>query len=99
MRSLRSAGAWTDLPPDVLNVKTGGVLKTIGTAGIVKGDIIGNLQGDRSRTQISQPVEILVYTPEGTAIIEISFRSRVRRQRLAHMRSCCRLSVPASMKF
>src|SRR5690348_3594181 len=27
---------WTDLPPEVVNFKTGGVLKSIGTAGIVK---------------------------------------------------------------
>ena len=76
----KKQGAWTDLPPEVVNFKTGGVLKTIGTAGIVKGDINGNLQGDRSRTQIPQPVEILVYTPEGTAITEYQLlRLRVQK--------------------
>jgi hypothetical protein len=76
----KKAGAWTDLPPEVVNFKTGGVLKTIGTAGIVKGDINGNVQGDRSRTQIAQPVELLVYTPEGTAITEYQLlRLRVNK--------------------
>jgi hypothetical protein len=76
----KKQGAWTDLPPEVVNFKTGGVLKTIGTAGIVKGDINGNLSGDRSRTQIAQPVEILVYTPEGTAITEYQLlRLRVQK--------------------
>ena len=36
---------WADLPPEVANFKTGGVLKTIGTAGIVKGDVNGTLMG------------------------------------------------------
>jgi hypothetical protein len=33
----KKGDSWTDLPPEVVNFKTGGVLKTIGTAGIVKG--------------------------------------------------------------
>jgi hypothetical protein len=76
----KKQGAWTDLPPEVVNFKTGGILKTIGTAGIVKGDVNGNLNGDRSRTQVPQPVEILVYTPEGTAITEYQLlRLRVQK--------------------
>jgi len=64
------AGKWADLPPEVVNFKTGGVLKTIGTAGVVKGDINGHLNGLHSPNQLKTPVEILVYTPEGTAITE-----------------------------
>jgi hypothetical protein len=66
----KKAGAWTDLAPEVVNFKTGGVLKSIGTAGIVKGDVNGHIMGDHSRTQLKSPVEILVYTPEGVAITE-----------------------------
>ena len=62
--------AWTDLPPEIVNFKTGGVLKTIGTAGIVKGDINGHLNGEHSKTGLKSPVEILVYTSEGTAVEE-----------------------------
>ena len=61
---------WTDLPPEVVNFKTGGVLKSIGTAGIVKGDVNGHVNGLHSKTQLKSPVELLVYTPEGTAITE-----------------------------
>src|SRR3954469_2545246 len=43
---------WTDLPPEVVNFKTGGVLKTIGTAGIVKGDVNGHINGEHSRNQL-----------------------------------------------
>lgn len=61
---------WTDLPPEVVNFKTGGVLKTIGTAGIVKGDINGRVNGEHSRTVIKTPVSLLVYASEGVAITE-----------------------------
>lgn len=62
--------AWIDLPPEVVNFKTGGVLKSIGTAGIVKGDVNGHVNGDHSKTSVKSPVSLLVYTPEGTAITE-----------------------------
>ena len=63
-------GAWADLNPEVVNFKTGGVLKSIGTAGIVKGDVNGHVNGDHSPNQLKSPVDLLVYTPEGTAITE-----------------------------
>jgi len=66
----KKGDAWADLPPEVVNFKTGGVLKTIGTAGIVKGDINGHVNGDHSNTQLKTPVDILVYTQEGVAITE-----------------------------
>jgi hypothetical protein len=62
--------AWTDLAPEVVNFKTGGVLKHVGTVGIVKGDINGRVNGEHSRTALMSPAIILVYTPEGVAITE-----------------------------
>ncbi len=62
--------AWADLPPEVVNFKTGGVLKTIGTAGIVKGDVNGHINGAQSNTRLKTPLELLVYTQEGVAITE-----------------------------
>ena len=73
-------GAWADLPPEVVNFKTGGVLKSIGTAGIVKGDVNGHVNGDHSRTQLKTPIELLVYAPEGTAITEYQLL-RLRAQK------------------
>jgi hypothetical protein len=64
------AETWADLPPEVVNFKTGGVLKTIGTAGIVKGDVNGRVNGEHSRTQLKTPVSLLVYVHEGVAIEE-----------------------------
>jgi len=66
----RKADAWVDLVPEVVNFKTGGVLKTIGTVGIVKGDVNGHVNGDHSKTPLKTPVDLLVYTPEGVAITE-----------------------------
>lgn len=56
--------------PEVVNWKTGGVLKTIGTAGIVKGDVNGHINGAHSRNSLASPVEVFIYTPEGAAITE-----------------------------
>ncbi len=66
----KKGDAWTDLNPEVVNFKTGGVLKSIGTAGIVKGDINGHLNGEHSPNALKTPIEILIYTPEGTAATE-----------------------------
>jgi len=61
---------WADLSPEVVNFKTGGVLKSIGTAGIVKGDVNGHVNGEHSPNQLKTPVTILVYAHEGVAITE-----------------------------
>ena len=66
----KKSDTWADLPPEVVNFKTGGVLKTIGTAGIVKGDVNGHLNGEHSPNGLKTPIDILVYTPEGTNVSE-----------------------------
>lgn len=63
-------GSWADLPPEVITWKTGGVLKSLGTAGIVKGDINGEVHGERSTTSVNTPVTFLVVVPEGSYITE-----------------------------
>ena len=66
----KKGDTWADLQPEVVNWKTGGVLKSIGTVGIVKGDVNGHLNGSHSPNQLKTPLEFLVYTPEGVAITE-----------------------------
>jgi hypothetical protein len=56
--------------PEVVNWKTGGVVKTISTVGIVKGNINGRLRNGRSKTQLTNPIKLLVYCPDGTQITE-----------------------------
>jgi hypothetical protein len=63
-------GKWEEMLPEVVNWKTGGVVKNIASAGIVKGDVNGHVQGPHSRNSAVSPVEALVYAPEGVAITE-----------------------------
>jgi hypothetical protein len=71
---------WADLNPEVVDFKTGGVIKSIGTVGIVKGDINGHINGAHSKNGINQPVTLLVYAPEGVAITEYQLL-RLREQK------------------
>jgi hypothetical protein len=61
---------WVELMPEVVNWRTGGVIKSAVTMGIVKGDVNGMLLGPHSRNVVAMPVEILIYAPEGVAITE-----------------------------
>ncbi|MGD0870943.1 MAG: hypothetical protein ABSB88_15415 [Bryobacteraceae bacterium] len=61
---------WADLNAEVVNFMTGGVLKSIGTAGIVKKDINGHVNGAKSPNRIASPVDLLVYTADGVSITE-----------------------------
>jgi len=64
------SGAWIALNPEIVNFKTGGVIKSIASVGIVKGDINGHIQGAHARLSITFPVVLAVYVPEGTQITE-----------------------------
>jgi hypothetical protein len=66
----KKAGAWMEMEPEVVSFKTGGVLKSIATEGIVKGDINGHIKGAHSKTETTTPIELLIYVPEGIAATE-----------------------------
>jgi hypothetical protein len=66
----RKAGVWTDVDPEVVSFKTGGVLKSMATDGLIKGDINGHLKGAHSKTDVTSPVEIMIVAPEGVAATE-----------------------------
>jgi len=66
----KKSDAWVEVLPEVVNWKTGGVLKTLGTAGIVKGDVNGHLEGPASHNTVKTPLEFLIVAPEGVAITE-----------------------------
>jgi len=66
----RKGGQWEEMLPEVVNWKTGGVMKHIATAGVVKGDVNGHIQGPHSRNSLALPIEVLIYAPEGVAITE-----------------------------
>jgi hypothetical protein len=60
-------GTWIEFKPEIVNYKSGGVLKSIATDGIVKGDKNGHIPGKTAELSLTHPVEILIYAPEGTA--------------------------------
>jgi len=64
------SGAWTSLMPEIVNFKTGGVMKSFMTNGIVKGDLNGHIVGVHAKNSLTFPVVLAVYVPEGTAITE-----------------------------
>jgi hypothetical protein len=53
---------WVAVPTEVVNWRSGGVLKSMATNGIVKGDINGHLKGASSATKITAPIEFLIKT-------------------------------------
>ncbi|MBZ5723542.1 MAG: hypothetical protein LAP87_00960 [Acidobacteriia bacterium] len=73
-------GSWADVPPEVVNFKTGGVLKTIGTVGLMRGDVNGHIRGGHSASTLKTPIDLMVYTPEGVAITEYQLL-RLREQK------------------
>ncbi len=64
------SGAWTSLMPEIVNFKTGGVMKSILSEGFVKGDINGHVQGAHAKLSVTFPVTLAVYEPEGTDVTE-----------------------------
>jgi hypothetical protein len=60
-------GNWTEMGVEVVNFKTGGALKHLSTAGIVKEDLNGHVGGYHSRLVLPNPAEFLLYVPEGTS--------------------------------
>ncbi len=66
----KQKGSWTQLLSEPVNWQTGGVLKHVGTMGVVKGDVNGRVYGPHSKTAVPAPVEFLFRLPEGTEITE-----------------------------
>lgn len=63
-------GSWVEMEPELVNFKSGGVLKSVFTDGIVKEDKNGHLKGAHSTTTVTLPAQFLVVTPEGTSAKE-----------------------------
>jgi hypothetical protein len=76
----KQGDAWMEIQPEVVNWKTGGVLKSVATVGIMKGDVNGRIDGPHSRNSVKTPLEFLIYAPEGVAISEYQLL-RLREQK------------------
>lgn len=66
----KKKGEWVEVMPEVVNWKTGGVMKSVATAGVVKGDVNGHLNGKHSHNSVTLPTEFLIVLREGDAITE-----------------------------
>jgi len=53
--------AWQLIPSEMVNTKSGGVLKSIASDGIVKGDVNGHIKGAQSQTKLTGDRGILIY--------------------------------------
>jgi len=63
-------GAWAPLLPEIVNFMSNGKLKNIASAGIVKGNLNGHIEGSRSRLNETLPVVFAVYLPESIEITQ-----------------------------
>jgi hypothetical protein len=44
------SGAWVSIMPEIVNFRTGGVMKSFATGGVVKGDVNGHIQGGHAKS-------------------------------------------------
>jgi hypothetical protein len=60
-----SGGNWQMLPGEVVVFESGGLVKHVATAGLVKHDLNGVVGGMRSRLVVKTPATFIVHLPEG----------------------------------
>jgi hypothetical protein len=58
-------GSYQELNTEVVNFKTGGVLKQLASVGLVKGDLNGLIGGRKSHLDLGAPATFILYVPEG----------------------------------
>jgi hypothetical protein len=63
-------GSWTLMSPEIVIFEDTGKIKNIASAGFVKSERVGHIQGSRSRTNATFPVTFGIYLREGTAIAD-----------------------------
>ena len=56
--------AWRPVPSEIVNTKSGGVLKSIASQGIIKGDQNGHIKGAESATKLTSGSALLIYMSE-----------------------------------
>ena len=60
-----SRGSWQEVNTEVVNFKTGGVIKHLASVGVVKEDLNGLIGGRKSRLDLIGPATFILYVPEG----------------------------------
>ncbi|MBI3645445.1 MAG: hypothetical protein HY233_05740 [Acidobacteriales bacterium] len=64
---LARAGTLVAVQPEVVNFKTGGMLKAVATYGIAKAKFNGTVRGEKSSIQVTSPIEVVLRCQDGTA--------------------------------
>lgn len=67
---IRARGKLSEVTPEVVGWKSGGVLKSMATYGLTKGHVNGTIQGPKSALQVGNDAEFVIKCPEGTAVTE-----------------------------
>jgi len=60
-----SSGNWQPLPSEVVVFQSGGLVKHVASAGLMKEDLNGLVGGMRSRLVVSTPVTFILHVPQG----------------------------------
>jgi hypothetical protein len=63
-------GKLVEVMPEIVNWRSGGVLKSMATGGLTKGHVNGSIREGKSPLQTTPPVEFIIKTPEGTSVAE-----------------------------
>ncbi len=63
-------GVWTELVPEQVSWKSGGMARSVISGGIVKGDVNGYIDGGVSNYRVNTPLELLIVVPEGFNIAD-----------------------------
>ncbi len=56
---------WKEVPAEVVNFKSEGALKHYASAGVLKGEMMGIVGGNRSSLFLKAPASFILYVPEG----------------------------------
>ena len=63
----KNGSTWQEVPAEVVNFKAGGALKHYASAGVLKGDMMGIVGGNRGPLSLKVPASFILYVPEGRA--------------------------------
>jgi hypothetical protein len=76
-------GSWKQMDPELVQIVSGGFIKSALTHNIIKEDHNGRLKGRESKLILPRPVEFLIYTPDGVQGSEYDVL-------LFRLNGCCR---------
>jgi hypothetical protein len=67
---LREGEKLIEVQPEIVNWRTGGILKAMATGGLTGGHVNGTVKNPHSPLQTGVPLEFIIRCPEGTSVAE-----------------------------